>query len=112
MRLFKKETWKGLLSEEFMVDSVNVQLGGDGDIPVIGVTKVTAPAGSYFYGVTCWADGTKIATLATAGSVNYTADSYLTKVLAVGQWHPFMAQVTEITLTASTDNVQAFLRKV
>ena len=107
MRLFKRETWKGLLSEEVLVDGLNTQLGAYGDYPITGTVKVTAPAGYYFAGVSCLADAV-MTTLATKGGVNYTTDSYLGITLSAGQYHPFTALVTEITL--SSGSLQAWLK--
>jgi len=109
MKLFKKETWKGLLSEETLVDGLNTQLGAYGDYPITGTAKVTAPSGSYFAGVSCIADSV-MTTLATVGSVNYTTDSYLNIGLTAGQYHPFLGKVTEITL--SSGSLQAWLKPI
>jgi hypothetical protein len=107
MKLFRKETWKGLLSEEVLVDGINTQLGAYGDYPITGVVAVSAPAGYYFAGVSCLTDAT-ITTLATVGNVSYTTDSYLNIGLVAGQYHPFTALVTKITL--SSGSLQAWLK--
>ena len=109
MRLFKRETWKGLLSEEVLVDGINTQLGAYGDYPITGIAKVTAPAGYYFAGVTCLLDATMI-TMATNGGVSYTTDSYLNVALVAGQYHPFTTLVTEVTLSAGS--LQAWLKPI
>lgn len=89
------------------LDNNNKTLQGYwGDYPITGTTAVVPPAGYYFASVTGSVDSV-IASLQVNG-VAYTTDSYLTKTIYAGQWHPFMDKVTSITLTSGT--LQAWLK--
>lgn len=77
-----------------------------GDYPITGTTAIIPPTGYYFASVTAQADSV-IASLQVNGA-SYTTDSYLTKTIYSGQWHPFMAKVTSIALTSGV--LQAWLK--
>lgn len=83
-------------------------LAANGDWPVKGVSEVTAPNGFYFSSAVAFGD--TVMTTLKAGDAAYTDDSYLSKTLPSGAWHPFLAQITKITL--SSGELQCFLKRL
>ena len=83
-------------------------LAANGDWPVKGVSEVIAPNGFYFSSAIAFGD-TVMSSL-KVGNEAYTGDSYLSKTLPSGAWHPFLAHVTKITL--SSGELQCFLKRL
>jgi len=112
----RKITWKGLASEETIVNSLNISLGSFGDkVNPVGVAKYSAPAGYYFHACTCRIDGSAIASCEkNVGGVIFAdaTDSYIGVAMYVGEYHPFINKIVSVTLTNATDQMQYWLKPI
>lgn len=89
-------------------DQLDEILAAKGDFPIKGTSEVAAPSGFYFSSAIAFGD-TVMSSL-KVGDAAYTDDSYLSKTLPSGAWHPFLAHVTKITL--SSGELQCFLKRL
>jgi len=110
-----KDTWKGIASEESVVDIANTFSGAYGDrVNPAGVAKFTAPSGYYFFACTCRIDGSEIASCEknVGGVISADAtDSYIGVAMYTGEFHPFVNKIISVTLTGAADQLQYWLKR-
>jgi hypothetical protein len=110
-----KDTWKGISSEQAVVNNTNSLLGAFGDrVNPAGAAKYSAPAGYYFYACNCRIDGSKIASCEknVGGVISADAtDSYIGVAMYPGEYHPFVNKIVSVTLTNAADQLQYWLKR-